>query len=185
MQDPERYHQKRAQDAEEALKGIGRKVRWTVVARLIAFFLIVGNLYLTWGMTPWVPLLGTLLFVALFLYLVRLHANYSETKGRLEEKRDLHRADLERIKGNFPEGGGLECPVFEHPYAEDLDLFAPKGLLAWLDRSFSRAGQDRLLHRLLHPSEDPVRIQALQAGVAELAEKADARMEWRARGRKL
>ncbi len=189
MQDPAAYHRSKAEEAEKKLEQLRTRLHWTVFGRVLIFLGIVLDLYWTWGYAPWLPISSGLGLAGLFLFLVRLHAGWSERKELFEEKASLHRMDLERLQGQYPEWDEgvpeeLSGPEADHPFAEDLDLFAPKGLMGWLDRSFSKAGRKRLIERLLYPSDDPEEIRGLQRGVAELAEKADERIEWRAHGRK-
>lgn len=185
MEDPVRFHQERAAEADELISRLRKKLRWAVFGRVLIFLAIVVELYLTWGSSPIIPILATLFLTGGFLYLVRIHASMGEEKAFWERKASIHRSDLERAQGKVPEVQAAEPVDEDHPYAGDLDLFASKGLFSWLDRSFSKAGQRKLIRRLSDPSDDPASIQKTQEGVKELADKADERMECRAHGRKL
>ncbi len=185
MKDPLKYHEQAAEAVEEKLRAERKRLRWIVGGRLLAFLLIVLVLWLTWGHSLWVLLTGGGLSLSLFLILVRYHARKSERKEQLEERSSLHRNDMARIQGEFPEGEVPECPDADHPFAADLDLFAEKGLFAWIDRSFSELGKQKLVRKLLHPSNDPQMIRKEQEGVGELADIPEERMSWRVAGRKL
>lgn len=185
MDDPLRYHQQAAEAAEEQLLIERKRLRSIVIGRLLAFFLIALVLWLTWDKALWISFGGGLLSLSLFLVLVRMHARRSEIKEWFEKRASLHRKDLARLRGEMTEEGKGECPEPEHAFADDLDLFADKGLIAWIDRSFSQLGYQKLVHKLMHPSEDAERIERQQRGVAELAERPEQRMDWRVTGRKL
>lgn len=185
MKEPARYHQERAEEADRHVGRLKKVLHMTVLARVLLFGLIVLNLYLTWGSAPWIPILSTIFFISLFLGLVRFHSLRSDAKAFWERKAALHRSDRARLEGEMPKGEGFDAPEPEHAFADDLDIFAEKGLFNWLDRSFSIGGQRKLIHRLAYPSDDPEEIEKLQAAVGELSEKADERAFWRAHGRKL
>ena len=97
--------------------------------------------------------------------------------------RGLAESELRALGGEFPgeAAAGAEFVDPAHPYAADLDIFGPRSLFHFINRTTTRPGRDALAALLNTPPEGRP-IAALQAAVRDLVPRLDFRMRVRAFG---
>ncbi|MBC9813390.1 hypothetical protein H9Y05_13005 [Crocinitomicaceae bacterium CZZ-1] len=130
-----------------------RKHRFYTFARLFSFLLIV----LSWYLIGW----GTVLLAvvtaetALFIYLVNKWLDAKLEKEKEELYIALNESELKLLKGNwsdFPDGS--EFKSAQHPYANDMDLFGPKSVFQYINRTVLPTGTKRLAETLAIGAKD-------------------------------
>lgn len=135
---------------ERAIQQAKKAVRTFTLLRLVVFAISFAFVYASWGNTGFV---FTSIFcgIALFLVAVRYSVDAKlalekaiQTKKLLEQEQGALAGKFEA----FDPGKAYLDP--KHAFAHDLDLFAPNGVFAQLNRTFSELGQRKLAQQLLH-----------------------------------
>ncbi|HKF77722.1 MAG TPA: DNA mismatch repair protein MutS [Candidatus Dormibacteraeota bacterium] len=130
--------------------------------------------------------LAALLFLAVFVALVRYHAGLARRRQRADILARINDEALQRLARDW-ERLPLRHPVKAgagHAYAADLDVLGPASLFHLLDTTTSPMGAEALTGWLLAASAPPV-VRERQAAVAELGALVDLREELQLRGRLL
>ncbi len=97
--------------------------------------------------------------------------------------RKLHEGELRSLGGEFPAeaSSGAEFVDPAHPYTADLDIFGPRSLFHFVNRTTTRPGRDTLA-ALMNTSPEGRPISEHQAAVRDLVPRLDFRMRVRAFG---
>ncbi len=110
------------------------------------------------------------LFVLIFLVVVWHHNRLEDRLHRLRLWQEIKRRHLARVSLDW---ASLPPPRIiapeQHPYAADLDLTGPHGLLTLIDTTVSSNGRDRLASWLLAQPPDSTHWRTRQALIKELA----------------
>lgn len=153
--------------------------------RLIDFVLgLVVSIY-TYSLGKY-TILGavTVLWIGLFIYLVKLHEMLMQRKTFAEAMITINSRGIDRIKGNWNsfQDDGEEFTDTEHPYCGDLDIMGHSSLFQWTNTSFTYMGRRRLRDILLNPMKDGGLIKKRQEAVRELSEEIEWRQHLNAEG---
>ncbi|BDS11635.1 MutS-related protein [Aureispira anguillae] len=133
------------------------------------------DMYWWWGFLATLPI---------FIFFVRLHQRHFDEKRRIDELVIINQKELDIVQNNRPQfDGGKEYDDPMHDYCSDLDLFGPSGIFAFLNRTSTSKGKQRLANLLKAPLEEPTQIYQQQKAVQVLAPKIDFRQEFMANGR--
>lgn len=134
--------------------------RFFTFARLAAFLLIVASWYfIGWGT---VLLIVVVLETALFFYLVNKWLDAKIEKEKEELYIELNKHELNVLSGDwsgFPDGS--EFRSAQHPFANDMDLFGPKSVYQYLNRTVLPMGARRLAETLSSGAKDKVVNQSM------------------------
>jgi len=116
-----------------------------------------------------------LLPVALFLFLLVLHALILNEQDRARQARRYYERGVSRLDGTWV-GTGSDGARFidTHPYARDLDLFGRGSLFQLIDTARTEAGEETLA-RWLSQGAAKGEIEARQEAVVELRDRLDFR----------
>jgi hypothetical protein len=97
--------------------------------------------------------------------------------------RKLYEGELRALGGEFPgeATSGAEFIDPAHPYTADLDIFGPRSLFHFVNRTTTRPGRDTLASLMNTPPEGRP-ISEHQAAVRDLVPRLDFRMRIRAFG---
>ena len=110
------------------------------------------------------------LFVLIFLVVAWYHNRLEDRLHRLRLWHEIKRRHLARVTLDW---ASLPPPRIaapeHHPYAADLDLTGPHGLLTLIDTTVSSNGRERLASWLLAQPPEPSRWRTRQALIKELA----------------
>ncbi len=143
--------------------------RFYTIARLFAFLLIVSSIYfLNWGT---VLLIVSVLGIALFLFLVNKWLDAKIEKEKEELFIELNQSELRVIDGDwsdFPDGN--EFKSVKHPYAADMDLFGPKSVFQYINRTVLPMGASRLAETLAFGAKSKALNQVM---INELSEQVE------------
>jgi len=134
------------------------------------------------------PLLLFGFVLAAFTAAAALHGMVLRRKRRLAALKAIQEAELRSLDHEFldvDDGRGAEDPG--HPYSADLELFGPRSVFHFLNRTATALGRDRLSALFKGTSVPPERaaVMARQDAVRELAPALDFRHELRLHGREL
>lgn len=139
--------------------------RW----RTLAFLAGAAAAFAGFAVDNALGVLVTLIGLAGFSVLVRLHRRLRASIARHQAWLSIRRAHLARMRidwDDLPPATASAPP--EHPFAADLDIVGMFSLHRLLDTAISRGGSDRLLGWLLTTTPDPAQIAARRALVTEL-----------------
>lgn len=127
--------------------------RFFTIARLFSFLLIP----LSWYLIGWSMLLLVVLTVEtiLFIYLVNKWLDAKLEKEKEELYIQLNRNELALLEGDWSNfDGGIEFKAGQHPFANDMDLFGPKSVFQYINRTVLPLGKQRLATTLSVGAKD-------------------------------
>ena len=138
--------------------------------RLAAAFLTVLLAWLGLGAALIAPS-WAFLPVAVFLFLMVVHALVLNEQDRARQARRYYERGLSRLDGTWA-GTGPDGARFidAQPYARDLDLFGRGSLFQLIDTARTEAGEETLARWLSHGARKG-EIEARQEAVAELRQR--------------
>lgn len=146
------------------------KHRFFTIARLFSFLLIP----LSWYLIGWSTLLLIVLTIetVVFIYLVNKWLDAKLEKEKEELFIRLNQNELALLEGdwsNFEDG--IEFKAGQHPFANDMDLFGPKSVFQYINRTVLPLGKERLATTLSVGAKDRVQNQNM---IVELSQN----IEW-------
>ncbi len=117
----------------------------------------------------------TILFIAIFLFILAKHLNNNDAIKNLERLIQINGAEIEILDHHFAHlPGGDEFRPEHHEYANDLDIFGRASLFQYINRCNSEQAKKMFSNWLLRPASHRT-ISERQEAVKELAPK----LEWR------
>ena len=135
--------------------------------RLFVFLISLIGIYISFGNA--LLFVGVLLFfVSIFLWII---AKYTNVKNALELvvcEIQLNQNELEALQGNFSSfshGGKYEDS--KHAFSGDLDLFKPKGVFSFLNRTTSDLGEAKLAEMLLNGNENTSEVNEITNAISK------------------
>ena len=168
---------------QQALVRIRKKIYSIGTLRLCWVILTLTVLYFLWGYNTGI-IIGTIIAgIACFLGMMRIHDRFFARKSFLEAKISICKKELQLKRYDF-EGidTGKEYIDPTHDFSNDLDIFGKKSLFAYLNRSASLIGQQKLVEWITHPLTDPDKIRNRQQAVEELSLLTELRIDFLANG---
>lgn len=131
------------------------KVRLFTFLRLLVCAVFGSVLYLVWGNT-FVFSICSLTGIATFLIMVSKSVDANLALEKAKEFKRMNEAEILAMHGDWTSfDGGNEFLSGIHPFSNDLDLFAPKGVFGFLNRTVSAQGKVALAALLLNGTENP------------------------------
>ncbi len=175
-------YQQRKTQFEQAAQKIQQQVNQISWLRIVVFLggVLVIYLFAQSGEYVFANLSAVVAF-ALFLYLVKVHAQRSTAQKHLTQLALINDQEADALQGNishFEEGTEYRLP--EHPYASDLDIFGKQSIFQWLNRTASRLGQDQLAQWLNTPEMDIKTIERHQEAIKDLKDRLEYRQHFQA-----
>lgn len=129
----------------------------------------------------WWGFLGVL---PVFVIFIRMHQRHFDEKRSIDELVIINEKELEILESNQPQfDGGEEFDDPNHDYCSDLDLFGSAGIFAFVNRTSTAKGKERLANLFKAPLDDVAVIYTQQDAVKVLSPKIDFRQAFMANGR--
>lgn len=158
---PSEFYSSRSELSENQIQLALRKVRRYAFLRLAVFVVASFTVYALWGNVVAVGI-SFVVFTALFLSIVHfsVDAKLALEKARAQKKINID--ELNALQGDcsaFDPGVGFQDGT--HPFSNDLDLFAPKGVFRFLNRTTTLSGKKALADLLLNGSKDPQKVNEI------------------------
>ena len=176
------YRSRLETHAREAARIKGR-IRLIALLRLAVFVAAVAAVYLLRGAGSVAWGSAALAGIVLFLGLARVHDRWFRRKEFVDCRERVIRRELALLDYRFDGiDGGDEFVDPTHDYSFDLDLFGPKSLFAYLNRSATAAGWRALAQAMQHPRLDADTIRRQQEAVEELSGRTDLLIDFQAWG---
>lgn len=130
-----------------------------------------------------IPVLIGITGICLFLFFMVIHDKYFRRKSYLDAILSICNKEMRLHEYRFDgtnDGSSFEPST--HDFSRDLDLFGPKSLYAYMERSATEIGNRRFIHMMLHPLTDAKCIRERQVAIAELSDQTPLRIDFLANG---
>jgi hypothetical protein len=155
---PKEFYQHQSEQLLLLRKETSKRINLLTFVRLVFFLLCGLAIYFSFGQTI---LFSSLIlgFIVGFLVLVTLSNQAKLRLEKTDKQLTTIASEIESIESkrtNFD--NGEEYLQATHPYANDLDLFAPTGVFSFFNRTTSKLGKDYLAQTLLYGSNEPEKL---------------------------
>lgn len=164
---PRIFYNARIDFADHGIKEGVRKVRLFTLLRLLVFVVFALPLYFLWGNAALfigVFIAGT----ALFLWMVSMSVDAKLLLEKARELKKINENELNALDGDWSAfDAGSEFADGRHPFSNDLDLFAPKGVFGFMNRTVTLQGKLALARLILDGTERPERNNEIIGSLSE------------------
>jgi hypothetical protein len=151
----ETFYKQQLQIAESLIQISIKKVRLFTFLRLFVFAIFGSALYLFWGST-FIFSLVLIIGITAFLVMVSLSVDAKLALEKAKELKRINEAEILALHGDWSSfDAGKEFQGGMHPFSNDLDLFANKGVFGFLNRTVSMQGKNALASLLLNGIKNP------------------------------
>ncbi len=151
----ETFYKQQLQIAESLIQVSFKKVRLFTFLRLFVFAIFGSALYLFWGNT-FIFSLVLIIGITAFLVMVSLSVDAKLALEKAKELKRINENEILALHGDWSSfDAGKEFQSGIHPFSNDLDLFAPKGVFGFLNRTVSTQGKNALASLLLDGIQNP------------------------------
>ncbi|MEM9983669.1 MAG: hypothetical protein AAF804_01110 [Bacteroidota bacterium] len=178
---PLAYYQSRFSRTEADLQKVQRRYLLISNLRLVVFVAGAGLSYWLFTLHFWWGMLAGVSVLLAFMYLLKVHSEVAEQR---DHQRRLRRILEEEIAAQnwdysqFDDAQDLIDP--QHPFSYDLDLFGPRSIFQYLNRSGTEEGRHFLAQWMQQPEQDIALIKGRQGAAQDLAQKPDWSLHYQA-----
>jgi DNA mismatch repair ATPase MutS len=172
------YYVKTKKENEKLSQDLKKNISQISYFRLAAFVIGLFVSVYTYAIEQQViSAVVTLLWIGLFIYLVKLHEKAIQRKNFTDALVKINERAIDRIEDNWNkfQDNGEEFGQEEHPYSGDLDIVGHNSLFQWINSSATYFGRLRLKDYLLKPLKSKDQIKERQEAVKELAKEIEIR----------
>lgn len=172
------YYVKTKKENEKLSQDLKKNISQISYFRLAAFVIGLFVSVYTYAIEQQViSAVVTLLWIGLFIYLVKLHEKAIQRKNFTDTLVKINERAIDRIEDNWNkfQDNGEEFGQEEHPYSGDLDIVGHNSLFQWINSSATYFGRLRLKDYLLKPLKSKDQIKERQEAVKELAKEIEIR----------
>lgn len=176
-------YKSRIRHIQEELNTIQKRMRLFSWLRLLVFLLIIPAVYYYFTLGyPFGLLIMTLALTAIFLIIVRIHADikYDFTVHNNLLKINQNEINILQQKASFLDDGAMYHKSFS--YTEDLDIFGPLSIFHMINRCFSEPGRKKLARWLTSPAYDQNTIWKRQRANISVKDEVEVRQSFLAHG---
>jgi len=184
--DPTREYSRRVRECESEIRRFKNIETGLITLKLgiVAFGIwTIYRIALGSGGILWGGLAGAM---GGFFVVSLIHERFIRKRTFIFTIQTLNRTELNALEMQFPEysnGENFSSP--DHPYAFDLNIFGPRSLFHYINRTATGPGSSCLAEWLKSPSSDwtAESCRTRQGAVRELSSRLDFRQKIEARGR--
>lgn len=179
------YYVKNKEQYEKLSQDLKKNISQIAYLRLAAFLVGLFVSIYTYAINQRaISAVVTVVWMALFIYLVKLHEKAIQKKAYSDALVKINEKGIDRIEGNWNkfQDNGEEFAQEEHPYSGDLDIVGHNSLFQWINSCATYLGRLRLKDYLLKPLESQGEIKHRQEAVKELAKDIEIRQKINAEG---
>jgi len=172
------YYVKTKKENEKLSQDLKKNISQISYLRLAAFVIGLFVSVYTYAIEQQViSAVVTLLWIGLFIYLVKLHEKAIQRKNFTDALVKINERAIDRIEDNWNkfQDNGEEFGQEEHPYSGDLDIVGHNSFFQWINSSATYFGRLRLKDYLLKPLKSKDQIKERQEAVKELAKEIEIR----------
>ena len=176
-------YRSQAEAAQQELNRVQQRIYRIGTLRVVLFVACVaGLIYFRsegWGVLCAVAAVTMLPFILL----IKRHNRLFARKDYLEKKAEVNRQELAALDYDTSAfDGGDEYADPAHLYTFDLDVFGPRSLFQYINRTCTQPGKERLAAWLEKHLENREEIARRQEAVRELADELQFRQRFRILG---
>jgi len=166
---------------EQQLDALQQRYRLISNARLLVFVLGAGLTYGLFTLNFWAGMLAGVGALLGFMYLLKVHSVAADQRDHQRRLRRILREEIEAQRGHFEAFDPGEAFIDpQHTFSYDLDLFGPRSIYQYINRTGTEAGRSKLAHWFQQPELSVAALQARQAAVQELTQRQDWGIEFQA-----
>ena len=143
--------------------------------RFLSIALAFISVWWIWDSGSYVLIPVTVLFIALFLFILAKHLANNDAIENLQRLIGINETEIQVLGHHYthlPDGSELKPE--NHEYANDLDIFGRASLFQYINRCTSQQGKKLFAGWLLDPTSSEI-IANRQEAIKELSQK----IEWR------
>jgi DNA mismatch repair ATPase MutS len=156
------------------LESVSKHSTFISFLRLAVFIAGLILVYIASASYPVVFTSVLVVFIAVFLYLIKYHNKIIKKKKGLTELVKINHNEIKALEGDFSFfPNGKEYQDENHPFAMDLDLFGEGSFFQYVNRTCTSLGTEAFIESLLHPDKDKVRIEQKQKAINEISTDID------------
>jgi len=171
--------------SNEALR-LKRHLQWLALFRVMSFVAAVLFIYYLVQYDIFLGILTGILALSIFLFFVIRYYNLNRKEKFTKNLMHVNRQEIEALRGNIENfDDGKEYRNTNHPYSNDLELFGPKSLFQFLNRTCTYTGKNELANWLYSVLGDREVIKRRQNAVSELKDLITWRQRFLATGKLL
>jgi DNA mismatch repair ATPase MutS len=180
---PIKYYQQKQQKNNTRLKELKKKVTTNSILRLLSFIAVPASLFGLIRLVPVVAYFGALLFLIIFLVLVRRHIQLQKQFRYEKELDKILLAEMNACNHNFTDfRSGDRFQNHHHSYSFDLDFFGKGSVFPMLNRTVTKYGEDLLADMMLQETVEKIQVEKNQEAVRELADNPEFMLHFRTTG---
>src|SRR6186997_3244215 len=143
--------------------------------RFLSIALAFVSIWWIWKDGSYILLPLTVLFIALFLFILAKHLANNAAIENLKRMIGISETEIQVLGHHFTHlSDGLELKPENHEYANDLDIFGRASLFQYINRCTSEQGKKLFAGWLLDPTSSEIIVDRQEA-IKELSQK----LEWR------
>src|SRR5215204_4462264 len=175
MTNPLDIYQQQIAKHQAELKKLGKRGVLFGWLRFLSIALAFVSIWWIWKNGSYILIPVTILFIALFLYILAKHLANNAAIENLQRLIAINETEIQVLAHHFthlPDGSELKPE--NHEYANDLDIFGRASLFQYINRCTSQQGKKLFAGWLLDPTSSVI-ITDRQEAVKELSQK----FEWR------
>lgn len=183
MKDRIQVYQEGIQKLTAKLSAENRRYNLFAYGRAVVFLLGIAACYFLFQWDYALGIFGGFIFLALFLYLIKIHAELAEEREHLNRLISIREKEIEGLKGNreqFDQGDAFINS--NHAYSYDLDIFGRGSIFQAINRTGTVIGKGQLVKELENPFQDTSTIRHRQEAIKELATKSEWGLNYQALG---
>lgn len=151
--------------------------------RFFAFVAIFAPLFI-FGLNNWLTLILSLAAMVFFFFLIKKNIQLEKKKNKLAVLKKIAEDELLALKHQFSHfKNGKEYLDTDHFFSYDLDLFGEGSLFQFINRTATKAGEQKLSEWFISPPLNKKEIEQKQRAVKELAEIPNWRLHFLANGK--
>jgi hypothetical protein len=175
MTNPLEIYQQQIAKHKTELKKLEKRGGMFGWLRFLSITLAFISIWWIWKNGSYILLPVTVLFIALFLFILAKHLANNAAIENLQRLIRINETEIQVLGHHFTQlPDGSEYKPENHEYANDLDIFGRASLFQYVNRCTSEQGKKLFAGWLLDPTASESIIDRQQA-VKELSQK----LEWR------
>lgn len=183
MEEIRQIYQNRLSQFTKAFQEDDRKATILSYGRLAAFLGGAVLSYLTLDYDFRIGIAATAVALVVFLILVKRHSVVEIRRNRNKYLKQVNEKELKALERDYAEfGDGEEFVDPKHEFSYDLDLFGPRSLFQYLNRTASILGKEKLASWFKDPFLDAEEIKRRQAAIQDIRSRLDFRQNFQAIG---
>lgn len=160
-----------------------QKIKRFAWYRLFTFAAIFSPLFI-FGLKSWITLIISVAALILFFWLIKKNIQLEQRKKKLTVLKKIVEDELLALKHSFLHfKNGKEFLDTNHFFSYDLDLFGEGSVFQFINRTSTKAGEQKLASWFILPSTEKTEIEKKQRAVQELAQVPNWRLHYLAVGK--